>query len=117
MKRLIVALFLSLSLGLAAQQSAKADYYMVYPWGTEVQVWALSGNRLAFILFDWEEDWDVFTTHTYSYASPAYANLGVGSVLGYYLDYLYTGAVTGRLYFDGYGLDAFGWFYIGPVYI
>ena len=117
MKRLIVALFLSLSLGLAVQQDVKADYYVAYPDGSEADVWAYSGGRLAFIFWDWAGDWDVFTTHSYSYGSPTLLNLGVGSVFGYALNYLYTGAVTGRLYYDAYGDVGLGWFYIGLVYI
>ncbi len=117
MKRLIVALFLSLSLGLAAQQGAKADYWVFYPDGNEADVWAYSGGRLAFIFWDWAGDWDVSTTNSYSYGSPAPINLGIGSTYGLWLNYLYTGAVTGRWYYDAYGDVGFGWFYIGLVYI
>lgn len=117
MKRLIVALFLSLSLGLAAQQGAKADYWVYYPDNSEVDVWALTGGRLAFLFWDYAGDWDVFTTNSYSYAAPALANLGAGSTLGLWLDYWYTSGVTGRMYYDAYGTTGFGWFYIGVVYI
>ncbi len=117
MKRLIVALFLSLSLGLAAHQDARADYLFTYPYGNEVQVLALTGGRLAFILFDWAGYWDIFTTHSYSYAAPAYASLGGGpSALAYFLEYLYSS--SGYLYFDGYGTNnGYSWFYVGRYYL
>ncbi len=116
MKRLLVVLLLSLSLGLAVHQGAKADYSVSYYDSSQAQVWALSGGRLAFIFFDWPNDWDVFTTHTYSYAAPTSADLGAGYVLSYYLDYRYSSG--GRMYVDVYGTsNNYSWYYLGLYYI
>lgn len=114
MKRLLVAMLLSLSLGLAAHQNAYADH-LTYPDSTQVQVWAYSGGRLAFILYDWPGDWDIFTRHSYVDASLAFINLGAGSVIGHWLDYQYS--TPGRMYVNVYGNTGGGWFFIGLYYI
>lgn len=115
MKRLLLILALSLSLGLAPLKDANADYSLTYPFGSQTLVWLLSGGRLAFIFFDWEGDADGFTSHTFTNASPAFADLGGGPVIGYFLNYLYTSG--GRLYYDVYGQTGGGWFYIGIYFI
>lgn len=116
MKRLLVVLLLTLSLGLAAHQGAKADYIVTYPDTSQAWVWALGGNRLAFIFFDWAGDWDVFTTHSYYYAAPTFESLGAGSVLSYWLDYQYS--TPGRMYVDVWGTDNnYSWYWIGLYYI
>jgi hypothetical protein len=114
MKRLLVAMLLSLSLGLAAHQNAYAGH-LTFPDSSQAQLQIYSGGRLAFLFFDWAGDWDVFTTHFYGDTSPAFINLGAGSVLGYWCDYQYS--TPGRMYVNVYGNTGGSWFFIGLYYI
>ncbi len=112
MKRMLVAILLSLSLGLAAQQNANADYSVTYPDSSEAMVFNRGGGCLDFLFLDWPGDWDGFTTHSSPSGTSVYDNLGGGSVRGYWLDYTYSSG--GYQWYYVYGTyDNYNWFYIG----
>lgn len=116
MKRLLVVLLLSLSLGLAAQQKANADYWTFYYDSSEALVINSGGGYLDFLFLDWAYDWDGFTTHSSPFGTSAYDDLGGGPVRGYWLDYrYYSGGVN---WYDVYGTyDNSSWFWIGLYWL
>lgn len=112
MKRMLVAVLLSLSLGLAAQQNANADYWVTYYDSSEALVINRGGGYLDFLFLDWAGDWDGFTTHSSPSGTSVYDDLGGGSVRGYWLDYTYSSG--GYQYYYVYGTNNnYSWFYIG----
>ena len=116
MKRLVVVLLLSLSLGLAALQKANADYWTSYSDSSEALVLNRGGGYLDFLFLDWPGDWDGFTTHSSPFGTSVFDNLGGGSVRGYWLNWLYSSG--GFQYYDVYGTNNnVNWFYIGLFYL
>ena len=116
MKKLVIIVLLSLTLGLAVHQSAKSDYSLTYPDSSQAMVWLYSGGRLAFIFTDWAGDWDWFTTHSFTNATPALVDLGAGSYLGHWLDYQYSSG--GHLYVNVYvTTNNVNWFFVGLYFI
>jgi len=110
MKRLLVVLLLTLSVGLAAHRDAKADYFVSYPDTSEAIVQALGGGYLAFIFFDFYGD--IFTTQSSPSATPYLASLeGAPFAFAYYLTFAYySGPYT---CFDAYRNSGSGWFIVG----
>lgn len=119
MKRLLVVLLLSLSLGLAAHRDAKAYFDIDYLDGNWSEVYELGGGNLVFVFFNWQgtTDLDIFTMHSSGSGTPIGFSIGGAAPgMGYYFNYLYYYA--GYYNYDGYYTNNYGvsWSYAGTFY-
>jgi len=120
MKKLLLAFSLMLTMGLSAP-SAKAYFYVDFPYGQFSETYALGGNNLLFAFFCWSNDcayWDVFTTHSSGAANPISVSISGGPYgMSYFLEEDYYDAYN--IYYNTYYTTNWGanWYYAGYYYI
>jgi hypothetical protein len=120
MKKLLIALCMMFTLGLATP-SAKAYFWVSYPYGEFSEVYGLGGSNVAAVFFCWSSNcgyWDVFTIHGNGAGNPVSASLGGAPAgMSYYLEEYYYDSYAE--YYWVYVTNNYGsnWTYLGDYYI